>query len=94
MSSKSAHLSWEPPNPEEQNGVLTGYFVNITSTDGDGFQFFSVSNQPRVDSLNPHGTYLLTVAAVTAAGIGPSSPAVTATTLEDGKADSEIKSQK
>jgi len=89
VSSKSAHLSWEPPNPGEQNGVLTGYFVNITSTDGDGFQFFSVSNQPRVDSLNPHRTYFITVAAVTGAGIGPSSPAVTATTLEDGKADNE-----
>lgn len=75
VSSKSAHLSWERPNAGEQNGILTGYFetfVNITSTDGDGFKFFLVSNQPRVDSLNPHGTYFITVAAVTGAGIGPS----------------------
>jgi len=83
VSSKSVHLSWEPPSPGEQNGVISGYIVNITSTNGDGFEYFSISNQPVVYSLNPHRTYLLTVAAVTAAGIGPSSPAVAATTLED-----------
>ena len=63
--------------------------MNITCTDGDGFDIFSASNEPIVDSLHPHRAYLITVAAVTEVGIGPSSPAVGVTTLEDGKLNTE-----
>jgi len=60
--------------------------VNVTaSVTGEGFELVSALNQLTVSSLNPHSTYVFTVAGETSVGVGPSSMAVTATTLEDGK---------
>ena len=62
--------------------------MNVTALEtGEEFELVSDSalNQLTVNSLNPHTTYIFTVGGETSVGVGPSSMAVTATTLEDGK---------
>ena len=60
--------------------------MNVTALEtGEEFEFVSALNRLTVNSLNPHSTYVFTVAGETSVGVGPSSMAVTATTLEDGK---------
>ena len=60
--------------------------MNVTALEtGEEFELVSALNQLTVNSLNPHSTYIFTVAGETSVGVGPSSMAVTATTLEDGK---------
>jgi len=60
--------------------------VNVTALEtGEGFELVSALNQLTINSLHPRSTYIFTVAGETSVGVGPSSMAVTATTLEDGK---------
>ena len=59
--------------------------MNVTALEtGEEFELVSALNQLTVNSLNPHSTYVFTVAGESSVGVGPSSMAVTATTPEDG----------
>ena len=85
-SSSAVNLSWQSLLPEEQNGIIIRYVVNVTTVEtGGGFELVSALNQLTVDSLHPYWTYIFTVSGETSVGVGPPSLAVTATTLEDGK---------
>ena len=85
-SSTSLFLNWEPPELEDQNGVITGYVVNVTAVE-TGMNFLLTSSGPSLlaDGLRPFTTYICRIAARTAVGIGPYSIAVTAVTDQDGE---------
>ena len=85
-SSTSLLLSWEPPELEDQNGVILGYVVNVTAVEtGLNFELRSTQTTLAVDSLRPFTTYICRIAARTIVGVGPFSIAVTAVTSQDGK---------
>ena len=75
MTSSSITLEWEPLNCIDENGIITGYsvqygvlgsgIVNGTSVAGDNVTGATLSDL--VSSTN----YLIEVAAMNAAGVGP-----------------------
>ena len=86
ISSSAVNLSWQSLLPEEQNGIIIRYVVDVTTVEtGEGFELVSVLHKLTVNSLHPHWTYIFTVSGETSVGVGPPSLAVTASTLEDGK---------
>ena len=84
ITHSSFSLVWQNPPPEDQNGIIRLYFINI-SEEESGRQFQLTSSTPHilVGSLHPFYTYVCTVAASTV-DIGPYSPPLTVTTLEAG----------
>lgn len=86
LSSQSIQLSWLSLPLPDQNGVITGYVINITSLDtGVIQQLFSTSNSLQVSSLDPFTVYSCIIAARTAIGPGPFTRVLPVQTLEDGK---------
>ena len=84
-SSTSLLLSWEPPELEDQNGVILGYVINVTAVEtGMNFELRSTETTLAVDGLRPFTTYICRIAARTVVGVGPFSIAVTAVTSQDG----------
>ena len=85
QSSDSIILVWEPPSPEDQNGLIVGYTINVTDLEtGERYQHLSTSTNITIGSLTPFTTYICIIAARTNIGIGPFSTVVTVQTLEDG----------
>ena len=86
VSSNFAVLTWEAPPPEDLNGRVIGYFINMTVLQtGERLEVFSNSTMPTVYNLQPYTVYTCVSAAVTIAGHGPFSDAVQLQTLEAGK---------
>ena len=84
-SSTSLFLRWEPPELEDQNGIIIGYRVNISEVEtGANFQLSSSDPPLSVEGLRPFTTYICRIAARTRVGVGPYSIAVTAVTRQDG----------
>lgn len=84
-SSSSIHLSWSPPLPENQNGIVVGYVITATQFETEEMiQWFSEMENITLRNLKPYTTYKLMVAAQTNAGTGPFSTPVIAVTQEDG----------
>ena len=82
-SHDSFYLSWDSLPPEEQNGIILGYVINITDINsGDVQQVFADTNNHTVDSLSPYTTYVCIVAAYTSAGTGPVSVEISVQTQE------------
>ena len=79
-------LSWQPPAPENQNGIIVHYIVNITEMETGRLLSFTAVNTTTlsVPMLHPFYTYTCIVAAVTV-GIGPYSTTVQVELPEDGK---------
>ena len=79
-------ISWNPPAPENQNGVITGYVINLTLTVGTGdvSQYSSSSDNITIGTLHPFTAYAFTVAAQTSVGTGPYTISSTVMTPEDG----------
>lgn len=86
-SHNSIFISWNPPATEDQNGVITGYTVNVTSLRSEETQqfFLMAAQNLSVDSLTPHTTYSCKVAAHTAIGAGPFSQEILVQTLQTGE---------
>ena len=85
LSSNSLHISWDPPLPEEQNGVVTHYVVTITNlNDGLEREHIVLNTSLMVYSLDPHTEYEVYVTAATAVGAGPPTVPLSAHTHEDG----------
>ena len=85
INSTSVTISWNPPAPENQNGVITGYVINLTIvSSGDVFQYSSSRDNITIGSLHPFTTYDFTVAAQTSVGTGPYTTNSTVMTPEDG----------
>ena len=85
-SSTSVTIFWDPPSPENQNGVIIAYAINLTTVgSGDVSQYSSSTDNITIPSLNPFTSYTFTVAAQTSAGTGPfTTISTTVMTLEDG----------
>ena len=86
VTSTSVTISWNPPAPENQNGVITGYVINLTLTVGseEVSQYLSSRDNITIGSLHPFTTYNFTVAAQTSVGTGPYTTSSTVMTPEDG----------
>ena len=84
-SSDSVSLTWHPPEADQQNGVITGYVINVTvAMTGETSQLFSSTNELTAESLMPFTTYNFVIAAQTSAGIGPFSTTISVQTDEAG----------
>ena len=79
-------LSWQPPSPENQNGIIVHYTVNITEMETGRVLSLTAMNTTmlRVHLLHPFYTYTCIVAAVTI-GLGPYSTPVVIQMPEDGQ---------
>ena len=88
VSSTSISVTWKPLAPEDQNGIITGYVLNVISLKSRETVDVSVQNstlQTSVDGLTPYTTYIISIAATTSVGQGPFSPVTTVNTPEDGE---------
>ena len=86
LSSRSILLTWDAPPVEGQNGIITGYIVNITKLEtGEVSTMFTESHNLTLYSLQPFTTYGFLVSAQTVAGSGPATLFVSVTTHEEGR---------
>lgn len=88
-SSTSILVSWAPPPLEFQNGIITGYSIQYSTTGGnkttkriDGIP--PESSQYLLENLEKWTEYGITVRACTEAGDGPESLQLLIRTEEDG----------
>jgi deleted in colorectal carcinoma protein len=69
----SAQLSWTPVPKDQQNGIITGYTVQVAGP--DFIQDISIADatttSAEVSGLRPNTSYYFSVSAMTVAGTGP-----------------------
>ena len=76
---------WDLLLADEQNGLITGYIVNVTEANsGEIIQLFSPTTMLVINILKPFTTYYFIIAASTVVGHGPFSMVVTVQMPEDG----------
>ena len=86
LTSHSIALQWEPPLPEDRNGPISGYRINVSVVEtGEKLSLTSVTPHLYLDMLLPYTTYVFTIAATTEVGYGPYSVAISIRTLEEGR---------
>ena len=84
MDHSSILLSWNPPPPEDQNGIIRHYEVVLVAlATGETHIHTSATHFVTVSSLQPFTNYICTVAAETVA-IGPYTEGMTVQTLQTG----------
>jgi len=85
MNSMTVQVTWEPPAPQNQNGIIVLYSINVTiaETKSD-FLLNTTRTTLNVTGLHPHYGYTFAVAAVTVR-TGPYSVPVGITTPENCK---------
>ena len=84
-TSESISLSWSPPDVQSQNGIITGYLINVTAIEtGETFQVSSATTNLVIQSLRPFTMYICVIAAETSAGTGPFSISLSVQTSESG----------
>ena len=84
VNSSTIVLNWNPPDVDDQNGIVRYYVVNVTELQtGSIFQFTANATSLTVTSLHPAYTYEITVSAATI-GPGPFSPTLSLHTDEAG----------
>ena len=76
---------WEPPQLIQQNGEITGYSLRYRIIGGSYTYADPPDTSYHMESLTPYTTYLISVAAKTAAGTGVYSTEIRQTTAESGK---------
>ena len=88
-SPRSVSLKWNPVLPEERNGIITGYIINITAVErGEEMQLQSQSINVTVD-VYPYTSYTFIIAATTSVGKGPYSTVITVRTPPEGRSQNE-----
>ena len=85
LSSTSIHITWDPPDPQEHNGIIREYRVNVTES-ATGYFFQESTNQTQiiVTGLKPYHIYRCHIVAVTVEE-GPYTTAISIVTDEAGK---------
>ena len=79
-------VNWDPPLPEDRNGPIIGYIINVTVVStGEILQFFSNESRFSLTSLQPYTTLICYFAAQTPVGTGPFSRQYIVTTPEDSE---------
>ena len=74
INSTALVLTWQPPPPEQRNGVITRYVINITGLSEarqEPYVLYTTKTNVVVGSLHPSYTYTCKVAAETNVGPGP-----------------------
>ena len=85
VGSTSFLISWNSPPPEDHNGIIRHYVVNVTEENtGRMFQMISTTTHIMLTFLHPYYNYILVVSAVTIEE-GPYSVPITIITAQDGK---------
>ena len=85
LSSTAFSLTWQPPPVDRQNGIILGYFINMTELEsGRHTQLIANTTLLTVNRLHPFYRYHFVIAAETVIGRGPPSREHLARTLEDG----------
>jgi len=85
VNSSALQLTWEPPAPEQRNGIIRGYLINATAQEsGEYYEWMSDTMSLVISSLHPHYHYNLSVAANTI-GLGPFGVNYTVLMPQDGK---------
>ena len=85
LPTTTAELSWTPVPKEKQNGVITGYTVQVVGANSTLIRQIPVdkdSTSVKITWLNPFKKYMFRVSAKTKAGSGP--PAETPSKGETG----------
>lgn len=78
-------MTWEPPNREQQNGILRHYLVTLNSVIGMVMRnVSSIQHAISISGLHPHTLYDCRVQAETV-GVGPASSALQVNTPQDGE---------
>ena len=85
LSSTTIALSWSPPLPEYQNGIIILYRINLTTSQGATQHYTSANTSITITGLMPHSSYSCVIAAENSAGVGPYSSPVVVQTAEAGK---------
>ena len=85
VTSRSILVSWEPPETDQQNGVIQHYMLVVRETEtSSSLSYTSRTTSFTVSDLHPAYTYTVEVAAVTV-GVGPFTTAPAVLTPDDGK---------
>ena len=85
LTSHSIALLWEPPLPEDRNGPISGYRINVSIVEtGETLVLSSVTPRIHLNTLIPYTTYVFTITASTDVGYGPYSSTFVIRTLEEG----------
>ena len=82
-SPEMVFFSWQPPPPDQQNGVITRYDIVCTPSSGqlvNGISYYNALNAT-VGMFTPATQYSCTITASTSAGMGPGNT-VTVVTCE------------
>ena len=83
----TAEFSWTPVPKDKQNGVITGYTVQIVGAISTSRQEISVeadATSVEIFNLTPFTSYNFSISAMTKAGSGPIAT-ISSRTLEGGK---------
>ena len=89
--SRSLILNWEVPLPQDVNGIVIDYTINISSTLGtNSILVGSNITSYTLTSLKPYIAYTCIIAAYTSVGRGPFSVGVTISTPEDAPEASPV----
>ena len=85
ISATGFQLSWSSPPPEDHNGIIRYYTVNVTEENtGRKLQFETPIQSVTLEFLHPFYNYTCVVSAATV-GPGPYSSPLTVSTLEAGR---------
>ena len=90
VSSIAISVTWEPPLPDDHNGIITSYTIQLYErVTGQISLIQREANHTEllIDSLHPYYEYNVSIAAETVA-VGPFSESQTVRTLEDSEFDS------
>ena len=88
LSSRSLLLSWLPPAIEDQNGLIAGYAVDVTSPSDPQVYSGNVNGTSIVlnsSYIKPYTEYNISVVAYTEVDLGPFSAVVHVSTPESGE---------
>ncbi len=85
ISSTSLFVTWNQPNINSRNGIITQYYINLLeSNTGIRYNYTSYMTSLVIQSLHPNYIYHITVSAHTVA-TGPPSTVQIIQLPEDGK---------
>ena len=88
VNSSTVQLSWSPPPPSDQNGVITVYTISLVNMNtNQGSEYTTSHTSITISSLNPFTTYHCAIAANTTVGMGPLSNSIPFLTDEDGRCE-------
>ena len=88
LSPNAVSITWQPPIPEGQNGIITSYTVLLTELPTNTtftYQRNGSHTETVITGLHPHYDYRYAVAAATSVGLGPFSAPLILTTQQDGE---------